>query len=206
MLGEPLLRFRARNLRGPVSAPLLQSEGTRTMGAFAIAKVADARGLGPKLCSDERVPIIGEQAEALMQLGRVLVTHRVSLDRDAKQEALVGVVPSLVRGMMTTLVDGAIFFLRRKYDYNGDSLEADEAAFIERLHGLRELLGGRATLLDGFSYADIAMALALQAVKPVDDRYIPLGPATRRCWTQPRLDREFADLLEWRDTLYAAYR
>lgn len=35
---------------------------------------------------------------------------------------------------------------------------------------------------------------------------IRLGPATRAVWTQPALAAEFADLLAWRDGLYAAHR
>ena len=46
-----------------------------------------------------------------------------------------------------------------------------------------------------FSFADVAMVVALQFVEPVADRYIRLGPATRRAWTNERFRHDYADLL-----------
>ena len=71
---------------------------------------------------------------------------------------------------------------------------------------LRAALDGREHLLDAFSFADITMATSLQFILPVDDRYIALGPATRDAWTHPTLASEYADLLAWRDRLYARHR
>lgn len=67
-------------------------------------------------------------------------------------------------------------------------------------------LAGRAYLLDAFTYADVAMAVVLQMVRPVPDRYMPLGPAVREVRTNEELARGFADLVEWRDRLYARHR
>jgi glutathione S-transferase len=67
-------------------------------------------------------------------------------------------------------------------------------------------LAGREHLLDDFSYADIAMACALQQVAPVDDRFIPLTPGMRRCTTDPELAAEFAAAVAWRDRLYERFR
>jgi glutathione S-transferase len=33
-----------------------------------------------------------------------------------------------------------------------------------------------------------------------------VGPRTREAWTQPELAREFADVLAWRDAVYAKHR
>jgi glutathione S-transferase len=74
------------------------------------------------------------------------------------------------------------------------------------LDALRAGLKGRDNLLDGFSYADVAMAVVLQMVSPVDSGYIRLGPERRRAWTEPVLAKDYADLVEWRDRLYAARR
>ena len=68
------------------------------------------------------------------------------------------------------------------------------------------LSDGRRCLLGEFSYADIAMASALQFVAPVGDEHIRLGPATRRAWTDLDLAGELTDLIEWRDQLYASRR
>ena len=56
------------------------------------------------------------------------------------------------------------------------------------------------------SYADIAMATMLQGVLPVDNRYIPLGPATRAAWTREDLARDYPDLIQWRDGIYSRHR
>jgi glutathione S-transferase len=40
----------------------------------------------------------------------------------------------------------------------------------------------------------------------VDDRYIRLGEASRKVWSHPDLAAEFADLVTFRDELYARHR
>lgn len=50
------------------------------------------------------------------------------------------------------------------------------------------------------------MALTLQFIQPVDERFIPLGPGRRKAWSHPALAERFADLLRWRDQLYAEHR
>jgi hypothetical protein len=40
----------------------------------------------------------------------------------------------------------------------------------------------------------------------VDDPLIPLDAARRRSWTEPTLAGEYADLVAWRDRLYASRR
>lgn len=56
-------------------------------------------------------------------------------------------------------------------------------------------------LLGRFSYADIAMAAVLGAISPIARIEPPLGPATKRCWTDIALAEEFQDLLTWRSRL-----
>jgi glutathione S-transferase len=46
----------------------------------------------------------------------------------------------------------------------------------------------------------------LQAVVPVAHEFIRLGPASREAWTNPRLAADYADLVAWRDRLYARHR
>jgi glutathione S-transferase len=48
--------------------------------------------------------------------------------------------------------------------------------------------------------------VVLQGVMPVADRFIPLGPAVRACWTRPALAAEYDDLVRWRDALYEQHR
>jgi len=79
---------------------------------------------------------------------------------------------------------------------------------MAELDGLAKALSGQRYLVgDGFTYADIAMALTLQQVSPVDPRYIVrmsgLGPAGMNIDT---FTLRHADLIAWRDALYAQHR
>ena len=86
-------------------------------------------------------------------------------------------------------------------------LPAAEETLAEAFRELRMAVSRHACLVGGtFSFADVAMAVALQFVEPVADRYIRLGPATRRAWTNERFRHDYADLLAWRDMVYELHR
>ena len=123
----------------------------------------------------------------------------------AKVEALPASTPALLRPPLTVATGLTLGFLRWKYGFGRDG-EARMHALRATLEDLRVALAGRRHLLDVFSYADVAMAVVLQMVKPVADRWITLGPAIREVWTNDELARDFSDLVEWRDGLYAAHR
>jgi glutathione S-transferase len=91
--------------------------------------------------------------------------------------------------------------LRRKWNARSSDAEA-ESRMIAFLDELRAALKGHDFLDGAFSFADIAAVGVLQAVKPVDDRYIRLGPGTRETWTNRQLERDYGDLLAWRDRVY----
>jgi glutathione S-transferase len=80
------------------------------------------------------------------------------------------------------------------------------------MRGVLELVrarvkAGATTILDGgFSFADITMAAAMQFVRPVEHPALKLGPATRAVWTHGKIAGEYADVLAWRDAIYARYR
>lgn len=99
----------------------------------------------------------------------------------------------------------AVGFTRIRVGVDTD-LAPHEAAIREGLAALRAGLGGAAHLLGTFTYADIVMTNLLQAVTPVADEFMKIGPATRRVWTHPALAREFADLVQWRDDIYRHHR
>jgi glutathione S-transferase len=96
-------------------------------------------------------------------------------------------------------------FLLRKYQANRASLDEHLARMEGVLAELQVTLDGD-YILGELSYADIVMAAALQFVKPVDPRYIKLGPASARAWTDLELCDRYRDLLDWRDALYARDR
>ena len=127
-------------------------------------------------------------------------------DREALRGSLPGWIPAWLRGAATPMASSATRFLARKYDA-GEAAQATATQKLRDVLGeLRTALGGRPHLLDGFSYADVAMAVVLQMVSPVDDALIPLDAGRRRAWTEPTLAREHADLVAWRDELYVTRR
>jgi glutathione S-transferase len=61
-------------------------------------------------------------------------------------------------------------------------------------------------LLGEFSYADVTMAQILTFVSPATTGHLKLRPANRAAFSDAKLAAEFADLLAWRDGIYARYR
>jgi glutathione S-transferase len=207
MVGELPLRMRAGRLRGKVSVPLAVDGDTVLRDSLAIAKHADRVGAGSPLFPDHgAVDAWNERSDAALGAGRVLFVARSVEDREALRESLPGWVPGPLRGAMTPLAASATRFIARKYGADAVAQAEAMATMREALGALRAALSGRSSVLEGFSYADIAMAVVLQMVSPVDSAYVPLGPARRRAWTEPTLAKDYADLVEWRDGLYASRR
>lgn len=207
MIGELALRAHAGQWSGKVSVPLAVDGDTVLRDSLSIAKHADSVGTGSPLFPDAAaMETWNARSDAGLNAGRVLFLARSVGDRAALRESLPGWVPGFMRGMMTPTAAQATRFLARKYDTGAVALGAAKHAMRDALGTLRAALKGRDTVLAGFSYADVAMAVILQMVSPVDSTYIPLGPERRRAWTEPTLAKEFADLVEWRDALYAKRR
>lgn len=211
LVGEAALRLRARKLRGKVSVPLLlDGDGGDLGDSFAIARWAEARGGGPPLFpagKEAEVETWNRRSEAVLYAGRVRTAARVVSDPEALRESL----PALFRNLgPASAAFGRLGarFLSRKYGYEvgEEALRAHEQTMREELARLVEALGGGDYLLGGFSYADVAMAVALQFVSPVADEFIRLGERSRAAWTEPELSKTFGDLLAWRDRVYARHR
>ncbi len=213
MLGEPWLRLRTGRLTGRVSVPVLFAEGGAVSDSFAIAQHAEKHGHGEPLflagCEAE-IARWNAVSERVLGAGRALYVQRLLRDERALREALPPFIEFNLRPSLTFLATMGTRYVQRKYVGARERDEAGEAALVatmrEGLHELRAGLNGRATLLERFGYADIAMALSLQWVKPVDGRYIAMGPATIEISHTPELASEFADLVAWRDALFATHR
>ena len=209
MLSEPALRWRLRRARGPVSVPVLFADGEAFTDSFDIAHYAERRGAGTPLFRrglEAAIARWNRLSDAAMSAGRALVSFRVEGDPQARSEALPDLVPRALRRPLDPVARVGVRFLARKYRFREDE-HAHRAELRARLVEMRDALSdGRRCLLGEFSYADIAMASALQFVAPVGDEHIRLGPATRRAWTDLDLAGELTDLLEWRDQLYATRR
>lgn len=211
MLGAPALRWKLRRLRGRVTVPVLfDPTGAVWLDSFEIARYAESTGGGEPLFrrgQEQAIARWNRLSDEAMDAARALVTSRLVEDPAAQHEALAGVVPRGLAGVLKPTASLALRFLQRKYRMR----EADEATHRARLHAilveLRAALGGRRFLVgDALSYCDIAMASALLGVEPGDSVHLQFGPATRRSSTDLELAGEFTDLLGWRDQIYAEHR
>jgi glutathione S-transferase len=199
-LSEPWLRVRLGRPLGRITVPVLLGavEGP-IVGGLDIVRWASARAREPLIPGDLEAPIAEwtARADRLMEAGRVRTARRVVPDAVAIAESLP---PSLRwMGPVGRMVGREVArHLIRKYGdgRSDDALKDDMRAVLEET---RAALGGRATLLDRFSFADIALAESLTFVSPPER--IPLGPRSRVLWTEPDLASEFADLLAWRDAV-----
>jgi glutathione S-transferase len=128
------------------------------------------------------------------------------VNREARREALPPFIPGALRGAFAPMATTAAIFLASKYDVPRDAEREAEEVLRPAFDELRKALGAARGpyLLDGFSFADIAMAASLQTLRVRSGA--PIGPATRAVWENVALARDFEDLLAWRDALYTKHR
>lgn len=205
LLGELGLRQRLGRWRGKVSVPVLFDAASTIADSYEIAKYADARGSGSPLVPPEREREIAhwnERAQVVMSTGRAL-----SLDRALKMpEALDDMAPRGfpdLGGVSRALTSVGVRFVQRKYAVSDQDVRRVRAVLDEMRAALAR---GRRYLLGDFTFADVAACAALQFVSPVSDAHFPIGPGTRKSFEDPELARDYADLLEFRDRVYAERR
>lgn len=212
LIGEPSLRVKLKRWTGRVSVPVLTDDGG---GVHAdsrdIARWADARGSGPSLFPAEHARAIDEWvelSERAMAAGRALSLARMLDDKTALAE----MVPRAMRKLGGVAAQiGALGVRRtfRKYGADAESLDVHARTLAAALERVRDAIARSParpkTLLDRFTFADIAMAQAVAFVKPPESG-LKLGASSRKAFTDPELSVRFADIVEWRDALYAKYR
>ncbi len=204
LIGELALRRRAKS-RGKVSVPLLvDADGVAVQGSLAIAEHVDERGgkspLFPAGARD-RIRELYDALEDAMSAARARHVRSLAKDDEARQASLPPFLKALPFSSFSARL--GIAFITRKYAAHDESVDDRMRA---GLLAAREAVAGKPYVLDAFSFADILAASIVQAVEPVDDAYLPLPPPTRRVWTHDALRGEFADLVAWRNRLYAEHR
>lgn len=213
LLGEPGLRLRSRRLRGRVSVPVLfpAGGGPAIADSAEIARYADAHGARPgrlfPAAGEATIRHLIELSEAALAAGRTLALLRQLQDPVALGELL----PRGLRGLMGPLgTPVAAFGVRRtlrKYDATPPDVAG--RALDAALDGLRAALGGtalRPTVLPEPSFADIAGAACLGFIAPPDSPHVRIGHRSRAAFSDPARAERAADLLAWRDALYAHHR
>jgi glutathione S-transferase len=210
-LGElRLRRLAGGNGKRRVTTPVLV-EGDRVFAeSWDIALQADREGQGSKLVPPDLETDIkrwSDVSEEAMKAGRALLVPRLLASGPALDETLPPVFPGWVRPVVRPVTRYATRWFSRKYALRLDDTSEHLAKMRSALESLRAALSKSAPYLLGtFSYADIVMAILLQGVVPVDHARFPLGPAMRAAWTREDLAADFADLLAWRDRMYALHR
>lgn len=199
ILGEIALRRLRKDGRG--SVPVLVA-GTEVIGESAgIARWAARDG---PLRSEGDWDDLFERGLAA---GRVLGLQRVLGDR----EALLEMVPRWMRRLGPIAAFVAAIGVRRtlsKYRSADPATARRELASV--LDVLRAKLAaapdGQPKTLEGrFTLADIAMTQVLAFVHPPASG-LRVGPGNRRCFHDEALATEYADLVAWRDAVYARWR
>jgi glutathione S-transferase len=212
IVGELALRVKLRRARGRVTVPVLTTDdGVVLSDSTDIARWADAHGEGPALFPAGHEAAIArfiDLSDRVLEAARALTLTRMLADPEALAENIPramrrvpGLGPHIGRlGIQRTL---------RKYAGQGSSHDERRRAIASGLDELRGALGGRdepgRPLLGAFTYADIAASQAVVAACPPAFG-LKLGPASRRCWTDPEVATTYGDLVAWRDALYERYR
>ncbi|MCA9534855.1 MAG: glutathione S-transferase [Sandaracinaceae bacterium] len=207
MVGEPALRLRARAPRGErVSVPLLVHPGGVVRDSVEIMRFADAHGGGPSLgASAPDTERWASRVEVGLAATRARVTAAILADPEALRESVLPLAPGPLAHLMKPAGALGARFVARKYGADLGDGARHEATLRAVLTDLRGALSGREHLRgDAFSACDILAATLLQGVAPVSHPRVRLLPAQRAAWTHVGLADEFADLVGWRDRLYAA--
>ncbi|MBI5518157.1 MAG: glutathione S-transferase [Deltaproteobacteria bacterium] len=211
LVGEAALRLASRRFRGKVTVPMLLDGAEVHDDSYTIARYAARHGRSPEpgglfpAALDDEVSAWNARSDAMMAAGRALLLRRMAHDPLALQEAVPA--PRALRSRLEPVARLGTWYLTSKYAIADRDEALDDRTLREGVKALTEALSrGDHLAGDGFTFADLAMCTAMQFVLPVDDRYIPLGPATRRCWTYSHLADEATAALAWRDRVYTRYR
>lgn len=206
MLGEPILRLRTGAWRGKLTIPIyVDDDGHLIRDSVEIARHADRRGAGAKLFVDGVEPWI-ERSNQFLVGGRALLLPRLLASPAAQRESLPGWVPGFLRGALAGMARTGTRYIGKKYGTRDAAATAEPTMrrVLDELRG--QIRKGRHLAGDRLSFADITCAAMIQMIKPVDHPSNPLGPNARAAWTHESLARDYADVVAWRDELYAAER
>lgn len=199
-ISEPGLRWRMRQWSGVVSVPVLFAGDQIVRGSWEIARYASQYAADGRLGDFTQVATWNDLSERALEEGRTRVVRSVLRDPQALEEAVTAIFPAALAKPLRFVARDAAARLDRKYGHLVVPGSLRTALQLTRAK-LQQV--GDDFLLGSFSYADIAMCVVLETLAPSMRTEPPLGPATKACWSDPELAREFEDLLRWRERLTA---
>lgn len=209
LLGQPLLRLKARKPFGKVSVPLLITPDQKVNDSFEIAIYADgASGKAPLVPSAHLAEIKDwtESAELALYSARLRATRRIQASSEALADRLPGYTPDILRKAFVPMAYVATEYILHKYQLEEDGDDQLLRNMDEFFGRADQALKGRRFVFEEFSFADIVIATAIQAITPVEDKYIYLGLPSRKSMCEPDLAKKYPSLITWRDVVYEQYR
>lgn len=205
MIGELSLRGARRVVGQKITAPsMVLDDGRWLTDSWEIALWADSEAQGKFFRGQHKI-IEGLQAHAerFLTLLRPVVLERMAQEPRALEESLPAIFPSILHRPLRLVGAVGVRYLLQKYER--PTVKKHEV--LDLLDCFRKAIRNRETVLDdGFSYADVLIATALQMIKPAAQAFYPIGDATREAWTLHGYCDDASDLLEWRDHIYASHR
>ncbi|MFT7521142.1 MAG: glutathione S-transferase [Kiritimatiellia bacterium] len=205
VLGALPMRARTGRWTERISIPLAIADKVVLPNSYAIARyVAGDNAQFMPTDQAETIESWNRSSERIMAAGRRSTTLRVMRDAPAIKEAITSAMPA---GHLMPAAVGRLTarWLLRKYASDTDH-DDDLGTMRTELLALRDALDGRQHLLEGFTYADVVMACALQFVQPPDYMRPHLTPLVGAHWRNSELAEAFGDLLSWRDRIVEGFR
>jgi glutathione S-transferase len=213
MVYEPVLRVataaiakNAERLFIKPTVPILVHDGKLFADSLSIAEHAEEIGDGTQLFPDAvRADVLGwvDAADKLLDSGRSRMMDRL-VDADA---ALLETLPPPLRLLGPVAVASARLgarFVRQKHADRTASAAEHEARMDAVLDRIERALDGKDYLTGSFTFADAAIAAALDVVNVRASS--PLGEASRKVWGEPQLAKVHPRVIAWRDRVYAERR
>jgi len=144
-------------------------------------------------------------SERLLDILRVRANPRMMASRELQLNNLPPVLPNVIKPLFLPLSRYALHYFNKKYPLQPGNHKLTLTNGLKKIRATLEKSGGE-YIFEQFSYADITTAAIFQAISPVENRFVKLDNATRKCWKDQELSDEFGDLIEWRDKLYQKHR
>jgi glutathione S-transferase len=191
-----------------LTLPLLVAGRERVVGSLAIARWAERHGAGSELfpgAQSEAIESFDRASEEALDAGRTLYLHRL-LDSESDRRLVLPAWAATSR-LLHRGIERRCRLLLDKYQGKSQSTLEQRERLANVFRRLRATLSdGRRYLTGEFSFADIAAASAVHYLAPVVHPRVPIAPRSRAVWVVAGLDAEFADLIWFRDRLYAERR
>lgn len=205
LLDEPRLRLSLRRPMGHVSVPVYIDDTGSYDDSRLIAEHVNSLGLQWDLFPQGEFEALNtwiQRAEDFAFAGRALVVRKTEIDTASLKASIEVLAPKPVAAVFNKFPAASMQLFKTKYQTHSKGLDDWKSLLRIHLEKINEQWSGRAYLLSDLSYADIALATALQFVSPVGQSYIEIPKGVEKCWKEPAFMEEFPEIFRWRDEIF----